>query len=72
MAYNYDKTTCDICGITKKELEKNPTFTGRNYPYEYSRGFQLGYDGSALCWTCHKEKQLGELMALIDIKKGSF
>lgn len=69
MGYDFDKQHCDICSISKEMLKKNPIYTGNAYPYEYSSGFQLGFDGSALCWTCHKEKSLKELFAMLDARK---
>ena len=68
MAYDFDKKDwlCDICHVTEKELKENPQYTGKAYPYEYSKSFMLGFNGSILCYKCHKENLLSILLDMMD------
>lgn len=68
MAYNFDKDTCDKCGVSKAQLKKLPPFdTGINHPeYRWSRSMSLGFDGSVLCPRCAKEQELKGLFDLMD------
>lgn len=70
MAYNFNKETCDKCGITKAQREKLPPMpTGIGHPeYCETKSFRLDYDGSVLCPECHKEKQLESLFRLMDAR----
>jgi len=61
MAYNYnfDKNTCDNCGITKEEAKNRPVATGINHPdYAYTTSFYLGHNGEVNCAACHRENEL--------------
>lgn len=62
MAYNFDKKTCDVCGITKKELKEKVNGLLLSYA-DYCRqaGFCLSLSGSVLCPVCSKEKNLKKL-----------
>ena len=78
MPTNFDKNTCDRCGITKEKHDIKYPWS----PYAWARhkyaSFRLGQDGSVLCGLCASEKQLEELFALMDARdkkfkeKGSF
>ncbi len=63
--YNFDKETCDRCGIHK---DNAPTVdTGINHPqYRYSNSFYLNTNGRVLCTKCHKEEELESLFKLMD------
>ena len=66
MAYNFDKDTCDVCGITQEEAKKYPVDTGINHPeYCKSTSFRLSYDGGVWCARCHKEKSIKEVCDLM-------
>ncbi len=69
MAYNFDKNTCDKCGIDKDEAKKHPVDTGINHPeYRYSTSFYLSINGGVLCAKCHREEELKSLFNLMDAK----
>lgn len=71
MSYNFDKNTCDRCGITKEEARKHPVDTGINhYLYRYTTSFSLGHNGEVWCARCHKEIELERLFALMDAREG--
>lgn len=66
MAYNFNKHTCDNCGIKEEEYDKK-------HPFTYGPGrdelasFRLNYNtGGVLCGECHKEKSLQRLFKLMD------
>lgn len=65
--YNFDKDTCDRCGITKEEAKKHPVATGIDHPeYKTTTSFYLSYDGGVLCARCHRESELESLFKLMD------
>lgn len=68
MSYNFEKQTCDICGITKKERDKLPPLhVNINHPeYQWTKSFKLGYNGEVWCPECHKEKKLELLFKIMD------
>ncbi len=71
MGYNFEKDTCDLCGITKKAAKTRPVSTGINHPeYGTTTSFSLGYDSSVLCAACHKERELSNLLTLFECKSG--
>lgn len=60
MAYNFDKNTCDKCGISKEDIK---TSTFKSYQDKMlTESFRLGQDGSVLCPDCHKENQLKSIL----------
>jgi hypothetical protein len=67
MVYNFEKDTCDRCGVSQ---ENAPIVdTGINHPeYRYSNSFQLGLDGSVLCMSCHREFALERLFVVMDAR----
>jgi hypothetical protein len=65
--YNFYKKTCDKCGISKANAPV--VKTGLQWPYEYSNSFQLGHDGSVLCYQCHKEQSLQNLFEALSVRK---
>jgi hypothetical protein len=70
MAYNFNKKTCDRCGITEEEAKKYPVETGINHPfYNKTTSFFLGIDGSVTCARCHGEKELEDLFRVLDKKE---
>lgn len=71
MAYNWEKQTCDDCGISKEEAKKRPpTPTGIKHPvYSHSTSFRLGLNGDVRCAACHRENELKQLFAQIDARK---
>ena len=70
MAYNFNKDTCDKCGITKEAFKQKKSyyFYSLNPAEKSQASFQLGYDGSVLCYDCHKEKQLESLFKQMDAR----
>jgi hypothetical protein len=67
MCYNFDKNTCDRCGITKKENKKlyqDPFIN--TYENNMNASFYLGFNGEAWCPKCHKELELEKLFAAMD------
>lgn len=65
--YNFDKDTCDRCGMTKEEAKNHPVDMGIEcYPFRYSTRFYLSIDGGVLCAGCHKETELEKLFKLMD------
>lgn len=67
MAYDFDKNTCDRCGITKEEAKKHPVDTGIDHPfYRYTTSFSLGHNGEAWCARCARERALEQLFAAMD------
>lgn len=69
MGYNFDKNTCDRCGITKEENEKN--YKDRNpflsnYENRMTTSFHLGFNEEVWCPGCHGELELEKLFALMD------
>jgi len=69
MAYNFDKSTCDRCGITKEEHNKRYPWSPHHWNRHKHASFSLGYDGSVLCGLCASEKQLEELFAIMDARE---
>lgn len=66
--YNYNKDTCDICNVTKKEYHEKhgtPSYFDKENMW---KSFQLDTKGGVLCGHCHKEKQLESLFNLMDRK----
>jgi len=69
MGHNFDKNTCDVCGITKEENEKNykeetPHLT--NYQNKMKASFRLGFNEEVWCPKCYKEIELEKLFVLMD------
>lgn len=65
--YNFEKDTCDDCGITKEEAKKYPVNTGINHPdYRTTTSFSLSNNGGVWCARCHRERELRLLMAAMD------
>ena len=67
--YNFEKNTCDICGITKEENLKKYIPDGyitatRDIRMEAS--FHLGHSGEVWCPSCFREKELQEIFDLMD------
>jgi hypothetical protein len=62
MAYNFDKNTCDKCGITEEDIS-NKVNNAMTYSERMHQGsFNLGQDESVLCPGCQKEKILSEIL----------
>ena len=71
MAYNFEKNTCDRCGITKEEAKKRPVRTGINHPtYAWTTSFSLDDKGGVWCAACAREMELKSLFDLMDKKFG--
>ena len=71
MGYNFDKNTCDVCGVTQKEAKKYPVDTGINHPvYCKSTSFRLSYSGEVWCARCHREKEIEGVCNLMEAKGG--
>jgi hypothetical protein len=65
--YDFDKDTCDRCGISKVEAKKHPVETGVNHPeYRFSTSFSLGSRGQVHCAKCNREMELESLFATMD------
>lgn len=65
--YNFDKNTCDKCGITKEEAKKFPVATGINHPeYRTTTSFSLSQDGGVLCARCNREAEIKSCMDAMD------
>jgi len=72
MGYNFEKSDCDNCGVTQKELDKEPSKYGvcpdrQNYLTERTGGYDtslhLSADGGVLCPKCHREKEIGRIFS---------
>lgn len=71
MAYNFDKDTCDLCGITKEKAKEIPVLTGIDHPkYKYSTSFYYSFTGEVLCAQCHRGKEIGQVIDKIGNKSG--
>lgn len=69
MSYNFDKNTCDRCGVSKEQA-KGIYEELSNGERRYTKSFSLGNNGEVHCAPCHKEKELESLFNLMDRKFG--
>jgi hypothetical protein len=69
LQYNFEKNTCDRCGITKEEAKKHPVETGIDHPqYRLSTSFNLSLGGGVHCEKCHRESELEKLFTAMDAR----
>lgn len=69
MGYNFDKNTCDRCGVFKEEA-RGIYEELSNGERRFTKSFSLGNNEEVHCAPCHKEKELESLFSLMDRKFG--